>query len=78
MKATTSLLKHHSMHPSNKEIWDTSYRGEYNGLAHCNTYKIISNEEYKTLKHKLKGILPTMAIAMIKIDGDGNPVRAKY
>ena len=66
------------MHPSDRETWDSSYREEYEGLAHCNTYKIISQEEYKRLKHKVKGILPTMAIATIKKDGEGNPVRAKY
>ena len=76
--APTSLLKHLTMHPSDRETWDSSYREEYEGLAHCNTYKIISQEEYKRLKHKVKGILPTMAIATIKKDGEGNPVRAKY
>ena len=30
------------------------------------------------MKHKYKGLLPTMAITTIKKDGDGNPNRAKY
>ena len=78
MKAPTSLLKHLTMHPSDRTIWDSSYREEYEGLAHCNTYKIITNKEYQNMKSKIKGILPTMAIATIKTDGEGNPVRAKY
>ena len=78
MKAPTSLLKHLTMHPSDRTIWDSSYREEYEGLAHCNTYKIITNEEYQNMKSKIKGILPTMAIATIKTDREGNPVRAKY
>jgi len=78
MKAPTSLLQHLKINQGDREIWDSSYREEYEGLAHCNTYEVITNEEYKRLKHKVKGILPTMAIATIKTDGDGNPVRAKY
>ena len=78
MKAPTSLLKHLTMHPSDRKIWDSSYREEYEGLAHCDTYKIITNDEYRNMKSKVKGILPTMAIATIKTDGEGKPVRAKY
>ena len=76
--APTSLLKHKLLHPHDKNIWDASYREEYEGLAHCDTYKIISDEEYKQLKDVTKGLLPTMALATIKKDSDGNPLRAKY
>ena len=76
--APTSLLKHLTMHASDKDTWDAAYREEYEGLAHCNTYKLISNDEYKNLRSQVKGILPTMAISTIKTDGNGNPVRAKY
>ena len=78
IRAPTSLAQHLTMPQGDRNIWDSSYREEYEGLAHCNTYKVITNEEYKNLKNKVKGILPTMAIATIKTDGDGNPIRAKY
>ena len=76
--APSSLLQHKKMSKTDKQVWDASYAKEYHGLAKCNTYKIITDEEYKTIRHKCKGILPTMAIATIKKDGEGNPIRAKY
>ena len=57
MEAPTSLLKHLTMHPSDRKTWDSSYREEYEGLAHCNTYKIITNDEYQNMKSKVKGIV---------------------
>ena len=66
------------MSKTDKQVWGASYAEEYHGLAKCDTYKIITDEEYKTIRHKCKGILPTKPIATIKKDGEGNPIRAKY
>ena len=78
MNAPTSLLKHHLMHKSDKLTWDASYRSEYEGLVDIDTWELLSQDEFDTLKHSVKGIMPTMAIAVIKYNGDGTPVRAKY
>ena len=77
MQAPT-LLKHHKLHPEDKEIWDEAYKDEYDGLKNIDTWETISEEEYQRMRHLYKGIMPTMAIATIKYDGDGKPVRAKY
>ena len=78
MAAPVSLTQHAKMHPSDKKIWDDSYRSEYNGLLDIDTFEVISEDEYQNLKHTVKGVMPCMAIAVIKYDGEGNPVRAKY
>ena len=77
MQAPT-LLKHHKLHPDDKSIWDAAYKSEYDGLQNIETWEMISEDEYQAMRHLYKGIMPTMAIATIKYDGDGNPVRAKY
>mmetsp|Transcript_5101 Transcript_5101/g.7380 ORF Transcript_5101/g.7380 Transcript_5101/m.7380 type:complete len:342 (+) Transcript_5101:709-1734(+) len=77
-EAPTSLLKHNLLSPNDKRILDESYREEYEGLTQCDTYKVITENKYKNLKSIAKGILPTMAIATVKKDGDGNPIQAKY
>ena len=66
------------MHPQDRKIWDESYRQEYQGLVDIDTWETITEDEYQNMKHLYKGIMPTMAIAVIKYDGNGNPVRAKY
>jgi hypothetical protein len=73
-----TLLKHEKLHPNNKTIWDSAYQEEYQGLEDIDTWEKITEEEYQESKHLYKGLMPTMAIAVIKKDGDGNPVRAKY
>ena len=78
MSTPASLLKHHLMHPSDKKIWDASYRSEYEGLVNIDTWELISQADYENLKTSVKGIMPTMAISVIKYDGNGRPVRAKY
>ncbi len=78
MEAPASLLKHQYLHPNDKKIWDESYRQEYQGLVDIDTWETISEDEYNNMKHLYKGLMPTMAISVIKYDGDGNPVRAKY
>ncbi len=78
MEAPASLLKHQQLHPNDKKIWDESYRQEYQGLIDIDTWETISEEEYQNMKHIYKGLMPTMAISVIKYDGYGNPVRAKY
>ena len=73
-----TLLKHHLLHPDDKETWDMAYREEYEGLVNIDSWEMITENDYQALKHTYKGVMPTMAIATIKRDGDGNPVRAKY
>jgi deoxyuridine 5'-triphosphate nucleotidohydrolase len=76
--APSSLLQHAKLHPDDKTVWDKSYFEEYEGLQRLNTWKVITEDEYHAIKHQVKRTLPTMAIATVKTDGDGNPIRAKY
>ena len=73
-----TLLKHHKLHPEDKDIWDASYKDEYDGLVNINTWDVITEDEYKKAKHIFGNLLPTMAIAVIKYDEKGKPTRAKY
>jgi deoxyuridine 5'-triphosphate nucleotidohydrolase len=76
--APSSLLQHAKLHPDDKQIWDKSYFEEYEGLQKLNTWKVITEDEYHAIKTQVKRTLPTMAIATVKTDGEGNPIRAKY
>ena len=73
-----SLLKHDQLHPDDKATWDEAYRQEFQGLVDIDTWETISEDEYQQTKHLYKGTMPTMAIALIKYDGEGKPIRAKY
>ena len=73
-----TLLNHHKLHPSDKQIWDASYRDEYEGLHNIQTWETITEEEYNASKHILGKLMPTMAISVIKYDSKGKPDRAKY
>jgi hypothetical protein len=73
-----TLLKHHTLHPDDKQTWDAAYKHEYDGLTDIDTWEVITEEEYNNMKHILGNLLPTMAISVIKHDGEGNPVHAKY
>lgn len=73
-----TLLKHHKLHPEDKKTWDAAYNEEYNGLVDIDTWEVISESEYNNMKHILGNLLPTMAISIIKHDGEGKPDRAKY
>ena len=66
MKAPTSLLQHAKMHETDKKIWDQSYFEEYKGLENVDTWEVITEKQYKEIKHMVKRTLPTMAIAVIK------------
>ena len=60
-------------------IWDDAYSAEYEGLVGIDTWDVISEEEYLNLRRTSKiTFIPTMAISVIKKDGDGNPIQAKY
>jgi deoxyuridine 5'-triphosphate nucleotidohydrolase len=73
-----TLLKHKTLDPNDEHIWNEAYRSEYEGLQSIDTWEVISEDEFQSMKHLSKGLLPTMAIATIKYDGDGKPDRAKY
>jgi hypothetical protein len=75
--APTSLRQHAKMSPNDKQIWDSAYDEEYNGLESLPTWEIISEDQFKLLS-KGKKALPTMAIATIKYDDRNRPKRAKY
>ena len=64
--------------PDDKATSDQSYFEEYNGLVNVGTWEVITEDEYKILKHLVKKTLPTMAIAVIKKNGQGNADQAKY
>ena len=79
MTMPTSLLKHIKLLPKDKQIWDASYREEYEGLMSLDTWEIITEDQYRYLKQNTTtNFLPTMAISVIKKDADGQPDRAKY
>jgi hypothetical protein len=76
--APSSLIQHAKLHPTDKTVWDKAYFEEYDGLVNLDTWKVISEDEYKAIKNQVKRTLPTMAIATIKTNSDGQPERAKY
>ena len=78
LESPASLLKHHTLHPEDKATWDAAYKSEYDGLVNIDTWETISEQEYQSMSHLDKGLMPTMAISTIKYDGNGNPTRAKY
>lgn len=78
MKAPTSLLQHTKMNDNDKQIWDQSYFEKYNGLEQIDTWEVITEAEYQDLKLLVKCTLPTMAIAVIKKDGNSKPIKAKF
>ena len=73
-----TLLNHCKLHPEDKETWDQSYAQEYNGLVDIDTWELISETDYQQCKHIFGNLMPTMALAVIKYDENGKPVRAKY
>jgi hypothetical protein len=74
LKEAPTLLKHHKLHPDDRQTWDASYREEYQGLTDIDTWEYISEDDYQTSKHLFGNLLPTMAISTIKYDGEGNPI----
>ena len=79
MESPLSLLKHKKLHPNDQRIWDESYAEEYNGLQSLDTWEVVTEDQYKLLKKTTNArLLPTMALSVIKRDGNGNPHRAKY
>ena len=77
-QAAPSLLQHHKLNQNDRNIWDAAYTAEYEGLQNIKTWELITEDEYESMKHLYKGILPTMAITVIKKDSKGNPDCAKY
>ena len=71
------LIEHKLLNPKDKKIWDAAYREEYYGLKNLPAWVTITQEQYDSMKHKLKPI-PTMAISAINHDENGHPKRAKY
>ena len=77
--AAPTLSRHHKLSPNDKQIWDSSYKAEYDGLVGLDTWEVITEQQYWDLKATTRvTTIPTMAISVIKKDGFGNPIRAKY
>ena len=73
-----TLLRHHTLSPSDWEVWDAAYTKEYDGLTSLPCWQCISKQEYNNIKTTQTKLLPTMAISTIKFDNDGLQKRAKY
>ncbi len=73
-----SLLRHYQLHPEDRKKWDAAYSEEYDGLVNLDTWEVITEEEYKRMRHLTGNALPTMAISTIKKDENGDPKRCKY
>ena len=58
--------------------WDLAYEEEYHGLQDMHTWEVITEKQYQDLRPLIGRALPTMAIATLKRDADGKPVRCKY
>ena len=76
--APSSLKNHSKLPESDKITWNQAYSEEYNGLQELEVFDYISEAEYQKLKHILGQKLPSIAIATIKYNADGQPERAKY
>ena len=77
--APTSLKDHQNLTQNDKFLWDEAYNKEYFGLHDTmQTWEYITENEYKVLQKTVGRALPSMAIATIKRDENGNPTRAKY
>ena len=73
-----TLLQHKNLKPNDKKIWDAAYEEEYFGLKNLPAWTVITESEFKNMRHIYKTALPTMAISTIKYDKLGHPKRAKY
>lgn len=69
--APTSLNYHDKMSVGDKQIWDSAYSEEYDGLSSLPTWEILSEAQFQTLSKGVKA-LPSMAIATIKYDNFQN------
>ena len=65
------------MDPSDKNIWNTAYDKEYDGMHTLPIWIPISRSEYQKIKHIAANALPTMAISTIKYDENGALKREK-
>ena len=73
-----TLLQHKNLTPGDKKIWDAAYEEEYFGLKNLPAWSVITESEFKNMRHIYKTALPTMAISTIKYNELGHPTRAKY
>ncbi|NDC79445.1 MAG: hypothetical protein EBZ67_16485, partial [Chitinophagia bacterium] len=76
----SSLKQLGKFSPSDQAIWRQAYDEEYDGLIAAGTFQIITYDEYTALtkSSNVGPILPSMAIANIKTDAQGRPIRAKF
>jgi len=73
----SSLKAHHKLDSGDKQIWDSAYNEEFDGLTSLPSWEVMTEEQYQKLSHSRKA-LPTMAIVTIKYDEHNKPKRAKY
>ena len=67
-----SLTQFKNLNPNDRKIWTDSYKEEYFGLIDLPCWKVISEAEYRAIKHLCPYLLPSMAISTIKYDENGN------
>jgi hypothetical protein len=65
------------MSSNDKEIWDSAYTEEFDGLTSLPSWEVMTEDQYLKLNQG-HNALPTMAIATIKFDKHNKPKRAKY
>ena len=76
--APSSLNNHTKLPEADQITWNNAYAEEYKGLQDLQVFDYITENEYHTLQHILGQKLPSIAIATIKYNADGQPEQAKY
>jgi len=75
--APSSLKAHQKLDVDDKNIWDSAYNEEFDGLTSLPSWEVLTEDQFLKLS-KGKKAIPTMAIATIKYDEHNKPKRAKY
>ena len=58
-------------------IWYSAYEEEHSSLLSDDTFVVIDEATYLSLRSQYGNALPTMCVLCIKVDSTGRPVRAK-
>ena len=58
-------------------IWHSAYQEEHTSLLSEDTFIVIDEATYLSLRSQYGNALPTMCVLCIKVDSTGRPVRAK-
>ena len=77
-KDLPTLFSQNNLCLTDRQIWDSTYPEQYDGLNDAPCWDIITEIELQKIQHKYKGVIPSMVISIIKKDEFGNPKLAKY